>query len=79
MTRRAASLLVALAATAALVAFLAVRNPRPPHLPRDADHAAWRGPDACIGCHGPGGVSPRSPNHPIGRECLRCHVSAAEP
>ena len=57
---------------AALVLLLVLRNPQAPPMPPDADHV-WQGPDACLTCHGPEGEMPRNPNHPVGRDCLRCH------
>jgi len=74
MTRRQILALLALAALAAVVAVLASRNPRPPYVPADADHARWEGAAACLACHGPDGPLPRSPNHPLGDDCLRCHA-----
>ena len=73
MRGRRGAILIALAAAAGLVVFLAVRNPQAPLLPPDADHATFAGADGCLVCHGPDGALPRSTNHPIGRECLRCH------
>ena len=57
---------------AGLVLVLVLRNPSPPAPPGDADHV-WHGPDTCLVCHDASGAVPRSPNHPVGRECLRCH------
>ncbi|RJO63940.1 MAG: hypothetical protein C4523_19085 [Myxococcales bacterium] len=46
-----------------------------PALPDDADHKAvadWRD---CLRCHGDGGPSPLTPDHPINKEqCFRCHT-----
>jgi len=64
-----------LVALAALVGVLVLRNRQAPAMPADADHV-WRSADGCLVCHGPDGL-PRSPNHPVGRDCLRCH--AAQP
>jgi len=60
---------------ALLVAYLAWRNPQPPLLPADEAHARFSGPEACMACHGPEGALPQSRNHPVGRDCLRCHGS----
>ena len=67
--------LVALLALALLVVALALRNRQPPLLPADADHARFTGAAACDACHGPAGVYPREPDHPQGRDCIRCHGS----
>lgn len=73
--KRAQILLLLLLAVAALaVLYLALRNPPPPLLPADAEHAAFAGPDACLTCHGPDGGAPHSSTHPIGRDCMRCHA-----
>jgi hypothetical protein len=72
--RRALVLLIVLASAATAAILLLVRNPEPPFLPSDPDHATFESAERCLGCHGPGGPRPRSPNHPIGRECLRCHA-----
>ena len=55
------------------VLFLALRTRQPPVLPGDAKHAVYDGAASCLTCHGPQGVKPRSKNHPMGNECLRCH------
>lgn len=75
MTRRQVVLLLALAALAAALIGLALRNPAPPWLPSDAEHASSVSADACLACHGPGGPSPQSASHPVGRDCARCHVA----
>jgi hypothetical protein len=64
--------LAALLAVAALVAVLALRNPQPPLLPADEEHAGTRN-ENCLECHGPEGMYPRSRNHPLGSDCARCH------
>ena len=65
--------LAAIFALALLVTVLMLRNRQPPFLPADEDHV-WHGTEACAECHGPNGI-PQSPNHPVGRDCLRCHGS----
>lgn len=65
--------LVILALFALLVCYLALRTRQPPRLPADEIHTSVMGADQCLGCHGPGGMSPRSKDHPLGRDCLRCH------
>ena len=61
----------AIFAFAALIAVFVLRNRQPPILPRDDAHV-WRGAEACEACHGPDGI-PQPPNHPVGRDCARCH------
>ncbi len=73
MTRKQALLLLALGLVAALVLLLTLRNRQPPFLPDDPEHRRGATVDECLACHGPGGAAPRSPNHPLGRDCLRCH------
>lgn len=68
-------LFAALAALAALILVLALRNRQPPFLPADADHATSRETADCLVCHGPEGPSPRGRNHPNGIDCFRCHGS----
>jgi hypothetical protein len=65
--------LVALLVLAALVGLLALRNPQPPVLPSDEVHGPPARVEACLVCHGPDGVDPRSRNHPLGDDCARCH------
>lgn len=66
-------LLAILVLVAALVGWLALRTRQPPLLPRDMAHASFVGAERCLTCHGPAGSHPQSRNHPLGRECLRCH------
>jgi hypothetical protein len=73
MSRKQIVLLGVLVAVAALLVWLALRNPGPPFLPNDAAHATFSSSDACLECHGPDGSSPRTKNHPLGLDCLRCH------
>lgn len=68
-------LFAALAALAALVLVLTLRNRQPPYLPSDPEHDPAFGVGACLDCHGPEGALPRSANHPNGLDCLRCHAS----
>jgi hypothetical protein len=65
--------LALLAVLAATVGYLALRTRQPPPLPANVTHASAAVPEQCLGCHGPGGVAPRGENHPLGRDCLRCH------
>lgn len=66
--------LLALLAFAAIVVALSLRNRQAPWIPDDAEHAAAIAPADCESCHGHDGVLPRSPDHPIGRDCGRCHA-----
>jgi hypothetical protein len=75
MNRRQLSLLAALGVLAALVVLLTLRNRQPPRLPDDAEHRSGASVEACLACHDPQGIRPRSPNHPVGRDCGRCHGS----
>lgn len=74
MNRTQKVLLAVLALAAGFVLWLATRNPKPPFLPSDESHASFASPEACLECHAPGGPSPQSANHPLGRECMRCHA-----
>jgi len=58
---------------AGLVLVLALRNRQAPLLPQDEDHAMFYSGEQCQTCHGPGEIAEQGPNHPIGRECMRCH------
>ena len=73
MSRKQGALLVALAAAAAFVAWLAFHGRQPPLLPGDETHASFVSPAECLTCHGPDASVPRGPKHPLGDECLRCH------
>ena len=68
-------LLLALALAAAVILILAFRNRTAPWLPEDVEHAAFAGAERCLTCHGPDGPVPQSERHPVGRDCLRCHVT----
>lgn len=59
----------------AVVTVLALRNRQAPVLPNDADHRRGPIPAACLECHDTGGSHPRSKNHPVGNDCMRCHGS----
>jgi len=73
MNRKQLIALLALLAVAALVGLFALRNPQPPILPQDDDHALFDGADGCLVCHDADSGLPRSPNHPLGTDCTRCH------
>jgi hypothetical protein len=66
--------LAAILLLATLVLVLALRNPQAPFLPTDEDHATWTDAEPCLDCHGREGPAPQSPNHPLGRDCMRCHA-----
>ena len=65
---------VVLVVLAAVVLYLALRNPKPSVLPADDTHAVFVHPDECMSCHGPNEGAPQSPNHPISRQCMNCHA-----
>jgi cytochrome c553 len=73
-------LLVIFVAVASSFLFLYTFSKARPDIPDDAVHVDARGqPAACMSCHGQGGVSPRSPNHPHARqECELCHYWKGE-
>jgi hypothetical protein len=73
MTRGQQVLLAGIGLVLVLVVVLALRTRRPPFLPADADHDTATPVETCLACHGPGGPKPRSPNHPVQRDCLHCH------
>lgn len=73
MSRRQIALLAGLALVASLVLALALVARRPPFVPADDDHAPTAA-TPCLACHGPGGVLPRTTNHPLGDDCFRCHA-----
>ncbi len=72
MKRRQLVMLSVMLLGAALVLILVLRNRQPPRIPPDEDHRVLYA-DECMECHGPDGGLPQDPNHPIGRECSRCH------
>jgi len=65
---------VLLVALAALVLYLALRNPQASILPADETHAVTISADECLSCHGPDEGAPQGPNHPISRQCMNCHA-----
>jgi hypothetical protein len=73
MNRLQSALVAAILLVGALVVVLALRNRQPPVLPADEEHASFPGAEPCLACHGPDGGLPRSQNHPLGDDCLRCH------
>lgn len=73
MSRTQGILFGVLAVVALLVVWLSFRTRQPPVLPLDEDHRARSDTEACLVCHGPEGGYPRSSNHPLGFDCLRCH------
>lgn len=78
MKRARWAALVLVAAAGAFLVLYSFRKARP-DIPADAEHLAARAnPEACLACHGKGGSSPRSPNHPMGRDCGQCHYWEGE-
>lgn len=73
MKRKQIFLLAGLAVAAFFVALLAFRNPQPPLMPRDAEHARVSAASDCLDCHAPGRAVPQSAKHPFGTDCTRCH------
>ena len=73
MTKQQIMLMSLIGAAALAVLWLGLRNPEPPLLPDDDEHAGFARAENCFVCHGPNGSNPRNPSHPIGRECTRCH------
>ena len=78
MKRTQLILLGLLALVAIGAVFLMLRNPQPPILPDNADHR-WINADTCLDCHGVGRSHPQPRNHPVGRDCMRCHGRQASP
>jgi cytochrome c553 len=72
MSRRQIVLAAALGLLALLAVLLAVRTRGAPYLPDDPEHRSDSA--VCMSCHGPDGPAPRSPNHPLGDDCFRCHA-----
>ncbi len=75
MSRKQIVLLSLLGLSAAFVVVLALRNPQPPMMPRDAQHGSFESAAACLECHAPGRPVPQSAKHPVGRDCTHCHGS----
>jgi cytochrome c553 len=73
MSRKQWTLLAAIVIAAAFVAWLARSSRQPPMLPTDETHRAFESAGACLQCHGAQAAVPRSPRHPLGDDCLRCH------
>lgn len=73
MSRLQITLLALLALLGGLVLWVALRSRQPPLLPADDEHTTFSGYADCLVCHGPDGGFPRTRNHPIGHDCLRCH------
>jgi len=57
---------------AALVVIMALRTRQAPVLLADEDHV-FVSSETCDSCHSAEGGLPRSLNHPVGKDCLRCH------
>jgi hypothetical protein len=73
MNRKQWIALLALALAALFAAWLAFSGRQPPLIPGNDTHAVFESAAACLACHGPAGVLPRSARHPLGDDCLRCH------
>lgn len=73
MSRRQWIALAVLALAAAVAGWLAWSGRQPPLLPHDPTHAGFESPAACLACHGEGRAVPRTPRHPLGDDCMRCH------
>lgn len=73
MKRAQVVALVLMSLLALLIALLVLRGRQAPRLPRDDVHAVFDRAETCLSCHGPQSVAPRSKNHPLGLDCLRCH------
>jgi cytochrome c553 len=78
MPRRVVIVIGVLGVFLAIVFMVALRR-TPPDIPADARHLeSVTDAQACLKCHGPGGSSPRTPNHPLGNQCWGCHYRAGE-
>ena len=75
MSRKQWIAIALIAAAAAFVAWLARSTRQAPLLPADETHSRFESAPACLACHGPDAPVPRSRQHPLGDECLRCHGS----
>jgi cytochrome c553 len=73
MSRKQWALLAAIFIAAAFIAWLARSSRQAPLLPTDDTHAAFESAAACLDCHSDSAAVPRSPRHPLGDDCLRCH------
>ena len=73
MNRKQWTLLAAIVIAAAFIAWLALKSRQPPMLPTDDTHHTFESAATCSSCHGQDGAVPRSPRHPLGDDCLRCH------
>jgi len=73
MNRTQVISLVVVLLIAAFVVYLSTRERQPPVLPLDEEHAGMFVLEQCMECHGPDGGYPKSRNHPLGDDCLRCH------
>ena len=73
MNRKQWALLAAILIAAGFIAWLARSSRQPPTLPKDDTHATFESAAACLSCHAPSAAVPRSPRHPLGDDCLRCH------
>jgi len=75
VSRKQLMILAAMGAMAAFIAWLAWSSRQPPMLPDDDTHRTFLGARECLSCHCPEGPVPRSRQHPLGDDCVRCHGS----
>ena len=73
MSRKQWMILAAIGTVAAFVLWLALSSRQPPLLPDDDVHRTFESARACLDCHGSDGAVPKSAQHPLGEDCLRCH------
>ncbi len=72
------ALLALIVVLAGLVVLMATRTREAPPLPNDATHYSFFDAPSCMNCHAPKRLSPRSEDHPLGDDCLRCHERLSE-
>lgn len=51
----------------------AVSGDKSPRIPDTEAHRVVDNNDICLGCHGPGKLNARKPNHPPKDNCIYCH------
>lgn len=61
------------AALGVLGLLYAISGERSNRIPEDRTHMIEAGPEACLQCHGPGMIHPRSAKHPPKDDCMKCH------
>ena len=75
MNKRQWIILSVIAFAAAFIGWLAWSSRQPPMLPNDDTHTTFVSAGTCLDCHGQDGAVPRSRQHPLGEDCVRCHGS----